>query len=61
MTESVEEISQPSSIRHVMLNGAALQQHVISSHGHFIDMLGAIPMNDRLSIPTNDQTVSSLK
>lgn len=58
--ESVEEMSQPSSLRHVMLNGV-LQQHVISSHGHFIDLLGAVPVNDRLSIPTNDQTVSSLK
>ncbi|OZC12185.1 hypothetical protein X798_00706 [Onchocerca flexuosa] len=59
MIESVEEISQSSSFRHVMLNGV-LQQHVINSRGHFIDLLDAVPMNDRLSIPTNDQTLKRL-
>uniref|UniRef100_A0A1I7VRL4 TOBE_2 domain-containing protein n=1 Tax=Loa loa TaxID=7209 RepID=A0A1I7VRL4_LOALO len=53
-------MSRPSSLRHVMLNGV-LQQHIINSHGHFIDLLGAVPMNDRLSITADDRTVSSLK
>ncbi|VDK65045.1 unnamed protein product [Onchocerca ochengi] len=59
MIESVEEISQSSSLRHVMLNGV-LQHHVINSREHFIDLLDAVPMNDRLSIPTNDQTLKRL-
>ncbi|CAG9531166.1 unnamed protein product [Cercopithifilaria johnstoni] len=52
-------MSQPSSIRHEMMNDV-LQRHFISSHGHFIDLLGTTPMNDRLSIPTNDQTLKRL-
>ncbi|KAM3717829.1 Tyrosine-protein phosphatase non-receptor type [Dirofilaria immitis] len=60
LNESIEEVSQPSSLRHVMLNGV-LQQDVINSHGHFIDLLGVVSMNDHgLSIPTNDQTLKRL-
>lgn len=52
--ESVESSSLPPI---VMSNG--VHQHVMNSQEYFMDLLGSIPINDRLSIPTNDQTVSS--
>uniref|UniRef100_A0A915PMP0 Tyrosine-protein phosphatase domain-containing protein n=1 Tax=Setaria digitata TaxID=48799 RepID=A0A915PMP0_9BILA len=59
MKESINDISQASSLRHVMLNDI-IQQHAISSNGHYVNLLGAMPINDRMSIPTNDQTLKKL-
>ncbi|VDM17367.1 unnamed protein product [Wuchereria bancrofti] len=59
LTESVEEMSQRFSLRHIMLNNA-LQHRVTSTHGNFTNLVGTTSINDQLSIPTNDQTLKRL-
>ncbi|VDN00972.1 unnamed protein product [Thelazia callipaeda] len=52
-------MSPTSPLRHVMLNGV-LQQHAVSSNGKYADLLGAVPIADPMSIPSNDQTLRKL-
>lgn len=59
-TESVREMSQRFSSRHIMVN-SALQHRITNTHGHFTNLIGdQLSINDQLSIPTNDQTLKRL-
>ncbi|VDO17166.1 unnamed protein product, partial [Brugia timori] len=52
-------MSQRFSSRHIMVN-SALQHPITNTHGHFTNLIGAVSINDQLSIPTNDQTLKRL-